>query len=257
MASFIGLTIFLYFFQSYYLYRPMSDMITTPDRLGLEYDRIMLRSSDGVNISAWFIPAPAPRGVILFCHSNYGNISYFVDSAKIYHDLGFSTLLFDYRGFGASGGRPGEEGTYQDAEAAWNYLVHERKVAPGDIVIVGRSLGGAVASWLAMKHRPRALALESAFTSFPDLASDYYPYLPVRLIARYDYNTKEYLGTVTCPVLVVHSRDDEIVPYHHGLALFRAAPENKRFMEISGTHNDGYLTSGRRYEEGLEKFLSP
>jgi fermentation-respiration switch protein FrsA (DUF1100 family) len=253
----VGLTIFLYFFQSSYLYRPMSDLMMTPEVLRLQYEKLTLHSADGVNIAAWFIPAPSPQGVILFCHSNYGNMSYFVDTAKTFHDLGFSTLLFDYRGYGLSEGRPAEQGTYQDAEAAWNYLVKERKVPPADIVIVGRSLGGAVAARLARQHRPRALVLESAFTSFPDLASDYYPYIPVRLIARYDYNTRKYLAAVTCPVLVVHSRDDEVVPFHHGLDLFNAAAGHKQFLEITGTHNDGYLTSGREYEKALQAFLSP
>jgi len=117
-------------------------------------------------------------------------------------------------------------------------------------------LGGAVAARLAVKHSPRALIIESTFTSFPELAADYYPYIPVRLIARYDYNVVDYIGRVDCSVLIVHSRDDEIIPFKHGLKLFESAKEPKEFLEINGNHNDGFLVSGQIYNKGLESFCS-
>ncbi len=103
---------------------------------------------------------------------------------------------------------------------------------------------------------PGALIVESAFTSLPDIAATIYPYLPVRLLLRYKYNTAEYITKVDRPVLVVHSRDDEIMPFNHGQRLFEVAREPKRFLEITGTHNQGFITSGERYEEGLNMFIS-
>jgi len=100
------------------------------------------------------------------------------------------------------------------------------------------------------------LILESTFTSFPDIAAGLYPYLPVRLLLRFEYNTAEYLGEVDCPVLIVHSRDDEIMPFNHGQRLFESAKEPKKFLEITGTHNSGFITSGKRYEDGLHTFIS-
>jgi len=143
-----------------------------------------------------------------------------------------------------------------DAEAAWRYLIEERQVSPGKIAIVGRSLGGSVAAWLASKHTPGALILESTFTSIPDIGAKLYPYLPVRLMSRFKYNTAEYVGEVDCPVLIVHSREDDLIPFSHGQRLFELAMEPKQFLEISGTHNEGPITAGESYEKGLNAFIS-
>ena len=165
-------------------------------------------------------------------------------------------FIFDYRGYGQSEGKPSESGTYRDAEAAWQYLVEERKVDPNRIIIFGRSLGGAVATWQARNHTPVALILESTFTSVPDIGAKYYPFLPVRLLSRFKYDTAEYLKGVNCPVLIVHSPDDEMMPFSHGQRLFEIAKEPKGFLEISGSHNEGFIISGKRYEEGLNAFIS-
>jgi len=194
--------------------------------------------------------------VILFCHGNAGNISHRLESIQIFHRLGLNVFIFDYRGYGRSEGKPSEIGTYRDVEAVWQYLVEERQVSPNRIVVFGRSLGGAVAAWSANRHTPGALILESAFTSVPDIAAKLYPYLPVRLLSRFKYNTAEYLDEVDCPVLIVHSREDEIMPFSHGKQLFERARGPKEFLEISGTHNEGFITSEKRYIEGLNTFIS-
>jgi fermentation-respiration switch protein FrsA (DUF1100 family) len=255
-AVLIGLTIFLYFFQSRYLYRPTRDMLMTPADIRLPYEDITFLAGDGTELSGWFVPAEEPRAVVLFCHSNMGNISHYLDSVQVFRGLGLSSLIFDYRGYGNSPGRPTEPGTYLDAEAAWRYLVYVKQFQSSEIIIWGRSLGGAVAARLAANHVPRALIIESTFTSFPELAAGYYPYIPVRLIVRYDYNVVDSIGRVDCPVLIVHSSDDEVIPFKHGLKLFESAKEPKEFLEIKGNHNDGFLASGKIYYKGLELFFS-
>jgi len=193
--------------------------------------------------------------MVLFCHGNAGNISHRLESIEIFHRLGLNIFIFDYRGYGQSEGKPTEQGTYEDASVAWRYLTQQRQVNPNEIIVFGRSLGGAVASWLAQSHSPGALILESTFTSLADIAASLYPYLPVRLLLRFKYNTAEYLGKVNCPVLIVHSRDDEIMPFSHGCRLFEMASEPKKFLEISGTHNEGFIISGKDYEKGLNAFI--
>jgi dipeptidyl aminopeptidase/acylaminoacyl peptidase len=165
-------------------------------------------------------------------------------------------FIFDYRGYGKSEGRISEKGTYLDAEAAWRYLVDERQVDPSKIFIFGRSLGGAVGSWLAQEHTPRALIIESTFTSIPDIAAQLYPFLPIRRLARFRYSAIDYVQQVSCPVLIVHSRDDEMISFSHGRRLFEAANEPKELLEIRGTHNEGFITSGKFYQDGLKSFIS-
>ncbi len=247
---------FLFIFQSHYIYYPERVLSVTPHSIGLQFESVSFETTDGVQLSGWFVPSESARGVILFCHGNAGNISHRLDSIQIFHQLGLDVFIFDYRGYGQSEGKPTEQGTYKDAEAAWRYLIEERQVKPNEVIIFGRSLGGAVASWLAQSHTPGGLILESTFTSLPDVAAGLYPYLPVRLLLRFEYNTAEYLGRVNCPVLIVHSRDDEIMPFSHGRRLFDMASEPKKFLEISGTHNEGFITSGKDYEDGLHTFIS-
>ena len=136
------------------------------------------------------------------------------------------------------------------------YLTGARNVAPSKIVVFGRSLGGAIAAYQAARQRPAALILESSFTSIPDMGAHLYPVLPVRLLSRFRYDTRESLQSVACPVLIVHSPDDEIIPFVNGEKLFEAANEPRSFLEIRGGHNEGFLYSGRLYRDGLDNFLS-
>lgn len=252
-AGFLAL---LFFNQSKMVYLPQRDLTASPAAVGLRYEEVSFRAKDGVMLHGWFIPSDAARGVLLFCHGNAGNISHRLDSLRIFHRLGLSVFIFDYRGYGRSEGEPTEEGTYRDAEGAWDHLTLERGVPPQAIVIFGRSLGGSIAARSAMNHPAGALILESAFSSFKEAAEDVYPWLPVRLLARYDYDTAAFIARIRCPVLVIHSREDELIPFRHGERLFSAAKEPKAFLEIIGGHNDGFLRSGRAYEEGLNAFLT-
>lgn len=246
----------LYFSQASFVYYPAREHVADPRQFGLEYERVSLRTEDGVALSAWYVPADKERAVVLFSHGNAGNISHRMFSLQIFKQLGLSTLIFDYRGYGRSEGEPDEAGTYRDAEAAWRYLVAERGVDSRRIILFGRSLGAAVASRLAIEHAPRALIIESAFTSVPDLAARFYPFMPVRWLSRFRYDTRDHLSRASLPVLVVHSRDDEIVPFEHGRLLFQTAGLPKEFLELRGGHNDAFLVSGRHYVDGLNRFLS-
>ncbi len=202
------------------------------------------------------MPASRDRGVVLFCHGNASNISHHLDSLLIFNRLGLSTFIFDYRGYGKSSGRPSEQGTYLDAEAAWDHLVKTRKIPPSDIIIIGRSLGGPIAAWLAQDHHPQMLVVESSFTSMLDIARYRVPCTPASVIKDYKYDTRGYLANVKCPVLVIHSRDDEVIPFHHGQQLYKAVKGPKEFVEISGSHGRGFLDSLARYESGLDAFIS-
>ena len=246
---------FFFIFQSQYIYFPERTLSAAPSSIGLHFESVSFETADGLKLSGWFIPSEGAKSVILFCHGNAGNISHRLESILIFHRLGLDIFIFDYRGYGQSQGKPSEQGTYKDAEAAWRYLIEERQVLPNEIIVFGRSLGAAVASWLAQSHTPGALILESTFTSLADIVATLYPYLPVRLLLRFEYNTAEYLGRADCPVLIVHSHDDEIMPFSHGRQLFEIARYPKEFLEISGAHNEGFITSGKYYEEGLNAFI--
>lgn len=253
---YICLVVLLYLFQSRFIYFPDKNISLKPDVIGLKYEDITFGTPDNLKLHGWFIPAENSRGTLLFCHGNAGNISGRLESIRIFNNLRMNVFIFDYRGYGQSEGEISEAGTYQDVEAAWNYLVETCGIRPGEIIIFGRSLGGSIAAWLGQYKEPRALIIESAFTSIPGIASDVYPFLPVKLLSRFKYDTVDYVSRVKSPILIIHSRNDELIPFKHGQKLFEAANEPKDFLEISGSHNDGFYASSGIYSKGLDSFIS-
>ena len=252
------LVVVVYFMQGRMLYLsgvPGRTLTMTPTNVGMDYQDVSIETTDGVTLHGWFIAGRTSR-VLLFFHGNAGNISHRLDSIRLFQDLGLSVLIIDYRGYGQSEGRTTERGIYRDADAAWRYLIEDRGIVASDIVIFGRSLGASVASRLATQQRPLALIVESSFTSIPDIAQELYPWLPARWLSRLSHATRDYVQDVYCPVLVIHSRDDEIIPFHHGEAIFASANEPRTLLALRGTHNDAFLRDERAYIEGVRTFLT-
>ncbi|MDH3374735.1 MAG: alpha/beta hydrolase [Gammaproteobacteria bacterium] len=247
----------VYLMQSRMLYLPDMagrDLLMTPADVDIDYEDVSIETADGVRLHGWFVPGGSPR-TLLFFHGNAGNISHRLDSIRQFHELGLSVFIIDYRGYGQSSGKPTEPGLYRDADAAWHYLTETRGLLASDIVLFGRSLGASVATRLAAKAQPAGLIVESSFTSVPDVAQEIYPWLPARWLSRLRHATRDYIQDVKCPVLVVHSRDDEIIPFHHGEAIFAAAPEPRTLLELHGSHNEAFLEDEPVYVEGLRAFL--
>jgi fermentation-respiration switch protein FrsA (DUF1100 family) len=255
LITYIAFGVVLYIMQPKFLYSPVREVSSTPAELGLDFTNVVFKSADDLDLSGWYIPAESSKLTVLFCHGNGGNIGHRLDSINIFHNLGLNCFVFDYRGYGNSQGKPSEEGTYMDAMAAHKWLTEEKKTPPEDIIIFGRSLGGTIAARLASKVEARALVVESAFTSYVDIGKEYYPYMPVRWFARFDYKTIDYIRNVHCPVMLIYSRNDGVVPYKFGLELYEAANEPKEFIEIFGGHNDCFIVSGEIYTEVWKKWL--
>ncbi len=249
---------FVYYRQSsliYYPNMPGRNLVASPERIGLKYQDVQFVTEDNINLHGWFIPNHAAKGTVLFFHGNAGNISHRLESIDIFHQLDLNVFIIDYRGYGQSEGKVSEQGTYRDAEAAWDHLTQTRGINAKQIIIFGRSLGASIASWLARKHTPAALIIESGFSSVPSMAKRFYPFLPVSWLTHFKYDTKNHVKSIACPVLVAHSRNDDIIPFDEGREIFAAAPEAKQFLEMRGGHNDGFIISGPIYVEGLRSFI--
>ena len=255
LLTYLGLMVLLFFFQRGMLYFPAAAIEQKPSDFGLDYEELWLPvDNETEQVHAWSIPAAPENDTgrwILFCHGNAGNIGDRLPVIEILHRLGFSTLIFDYRGFGRSTGRPSEKNTYQDAAAAWDWLVSEKGVEKERIMIFGRSLGGAVATWLAREKNPGLLVVESTFTSIADMGRELYPIMPVNWLVRYRYPVREYMADYEGPVLIMHSHDDELVPMEMGRELYEVAPGEKKFFELRGGHNEVWFIMGEEYEKLL------
>jgi uncharacterized protein len=245
------------------LFRPSPTVDETPAARGLSFDRVEIATADGETLVGWYLPADAgAEGVILYCHGNAGNIGGRVHLLPELRKLGMAILIFDYRGYGESSGRPTVAGTRLDIEAVWQHLVEQRGHAPGQIVLWGRSLGGAIAIDQAARASeagtpPRALIVESTFTSTLDLGAELYPWLPVRWFGRkLDYPSRERIARVDAPILIAHSPADDLIPVAHGHALLEAAREGLApevaFVQLDGGHNDGHLAQAQHRETVLE-----
>ena len=262
LVSFVALVFLLgYWGQKVLIFFPQHEVEATPAKHGLPFTETRIPTEDGESLFAWLIPGDQNKPVILYCHGNASTVSdpSYLRFLELVHEMGVSVLIFDYRGFGKSSGSPSEEGTYSDAEAAWEYLHDSLGYAPGDIVIWGKSLGGGPASYLASRHPGcRALILESTFTSIPDVAQRLIPFLPTSRIINHKYPVESRVRELGCPLLVMHSPQDETVPYELGRSIYARASEPKRFLELRGGHVWGLRNSREKAAPVLREFiLSP
>ncbi len=239
------------------------DVETVARGTGTSVEDCFFSTSDGKKLHAWWCRPdtageevqPTAEMVVLWFHGNAGNLSQrselMVELAKI----PVQVFIVDYRGYGRSEGRPSVKGLYRDARAAWRYLREDAGVGAERIVILGKSLGGAVAVDLAVEVKPAGLIVESSFASIPAMAAHHYPFIP-RWLVRSKMDSLSKIGAVNCPVLVIHSPADEVVPYDQGRQLFDAAPGDRRFLEVSGAgHNELWLVGGPDYFGALREFL--
>jgi fermentation-respiration switch protein FrsA (DUF1100 family) len=210
---------------------------------------ITLTTHDGVRLAALYLPQPTATYTILYSHGNgedIGQLRYLFDDMQ---QLGFAVLAYDYRGYGTSSGQPDETGVYADVSAAYRYLVEEQKVAPDKIIALGRSLGGGAAIDLAAREKLGGLIIESSFVSAFRVLTQ------VPLLPFDKFRNLSKMPRVTCPVLVIHGAEDEVISYWHGEKLFQAAPDPKQLLRIDGGHhNDLQIVAGSRYNRALRDF---
>jgi fermentation-respiration switch protein FrsA (DUF1100 family) len=255
VIAYLIIVVILYFLQEKLVFFPDRNLILTPNNSGLEYSEHRFKTDDQIMLHGWLIPARQKRGTLLFFHGNAGNISHRLESIRLFNQLDLDVFIVDYRGYGNSEGVVSEDGTYTDAVAAWNYLTQTLRVDPKQIIVFGRSLGGSIAACLATQVTPGIVILESSFTSMPDLGASIYPFFPVRIISRIQYPTSNFVTKIRSPILFIHSRDDEIIPFRNTEKNFELASEPKSILEIVGSHNEGFWISQEQYLTGIKHFL--
>ncbi len=253
---YIGITGWMLAFEDSHIYFPDAEMLHTPADAGLPFTQHRFDTPDGVSLYAWWMPAPGSRYAVLHFHGNMGNISHRLHLYKRWHTMGLSVFAVEYRGFGKSSGQPSEDGLYEDARAGWRYLTGMLGIPPAQVIIVGRSLGCAIAADLAGKVRPAGTVLETPFTSIPDMAGYIYPWLPLSLLARTQLNTLAKVRNVHHPLLLINARDDRVVPPAMTEDIFAAAHEPKTLRTLAGGHNNFGTVSEKAYFKVWEQWLA-
>lgn len=255
VGTYLVCLIMIGWLQAHLIYFPSRGYEITPQEVGLPFEEVTIPTADGLNLAAWFVPHERAQATVIFFHGNAGNIGDRVLSIEWLHRMGLNVLIFDYRGFGESDGSPNEQGLYKDAQAVWRYLTESRGVPGDQIILFGRSLGGAVAIELATRVSPAALIVESSFTRLVDVGRIHFPWLPVNWLLTHRYESVDKVSQITCPKLFIHGADDELIPIDQGRALFAAAAEPKEFMETPGGHNDSGFTYSPDYAKRMEAWI--
>lgn len=221
---------------------------------GLRQEEAHFQAADGTHLHGWFLPHPQPRAVALFLHGNAGNLAGRAGTLwQLNRRHGLSVMTLDYRGYGKSKGKPSERGILQDARAARAWLAQRTGVAEQEIVLMGRSLGGAVAVDLASEDGARGLVLASTFSSLPDVAAKHFWWASPHAMMSYRLNSKSKIKKYHGPLLQSHGDADRTIPYASAQRLHKAAPGPKRFVTIAGgDHNDPQT---EEYRRALEDFL--
>ena len=236
------------------LYHPVKEIPESPGKLGIKYEEVNLKTSDGETLNAWYVPAQDAKVTVLYCHGNAGNI-HRLHKVKFFHEMGVNFFIFDYRGYGKSSGKPNEKGLYEDAAAAYDYLISRNDIDKSKIVVYGKSLGGPIAAELCLRREAIALILEGSFASVTMRAQQLYPFLPMKFLITQRYDTVVKIKNIHIPKLISHGKNDEVISFKHGEALFEAAPDPKQFLPFEGGHNDDVYVTSPAYQEELQKFL--
>lgn len=250
----ILVVVYIRYLERKSVFYPARPLFATPEDLGIAFEDVYIQTEDRVRVHGWLIKAPSARSTVIFLHGNAGNIGDRLGKIDLFHRMGLNVLVIDYRGYGKSEGHPTEKGVYQDAVAAYDYLLERKDMRGQNAVGYGASLGGAVAIDLATKRSLACLIVDSTFSSAADIAKRIYPFVPSFLIGtKLDSVTK--IKHVKIPKLFIHSVEDRIVPVALGRKLYDAAPGPKEFIEIRGDHNDGHIHDQDKIREGIKKFL--
>lgn len=252
-AAVFGAVIVLRQIEAHSIFFPMKGVPSVPLDVR-EPERVTLVTADGVTLDGWFLPGKAFKPVILFLHGNAGHIGHRWNKLKMLALLEAPIFIIDYRGYGRSEGTPSEGGLYRDAEAAYAEL-QARGYNPDKIVLYGESIGGAVAIDLASKKPVRAVIVEDTFTSVPEVVRLSMPFIPSFVMGT-QMNSLSKIAKVRAPVLIFHSRDDEIIPYAMGRRLYLEAHEPKHFVELRGGHNTAFLEDSQIYMKSLQEFYA-
>ena len=242
--------------ERFFVYYPMKEIFADPSRIGLKYEDVRAIAGDGVKVHGWFVPKPGARITFLVFHGNAGNISHRLGWIQMLRDLKAHILIIDYRGYGKSEGKPFEKGLYRDALAAHRWLSRERSGDKSRLILVGESLGGAVAVELAGRIPVDGLILQSTFTSAWDMAKTIMPVGLLQPFTGVRFDSASIIQAVRCPKLFIHGNQDDIVPFRLGRKLFELAPPPKEFYEVPGAgHNDLLVVAGNEYLRRMRVFL--
>ena len=210
----------------------------TPDELGIDYRSLWVKTKDGEQIHIWHLEHPQKRAQVFYFHGNGGNLSLWLYQLSLLYHQSLSVWALDYRGFGKSSGTPTEIGFYQDVQAAVTHFWQQNQSSRTKVYYWGRSLGGVAAAYASTIRQPDGIILESTLPSASSFTKHSYVLYFLSFFSSYRFPTLEFLEKITCPILVIHGDQDQIIPFSLGVELFRKLKTPKHFFRVKGAGHD-------------------
>jgi len=249
--------LYLKYFEKTHIFYPDKKIYQEPKDFNLNYKEVFIKTPDNINLCGWFIKGDS-KSIILYFHGNAGNISTRLEIVKMFVDSKFNVFIFDYRGYGKSTGKPTEKGIYLDTLSIYKYLTENENINIENIIVYGESIGCAFATYLAEKEKVSLLILQSPFSSALDMASFLFPYIPkffLKLIISVEFDNLSRIKKINIPKLIIHSIDDEIVPFKFAQKLFIQASHPKEFLTTRGLHNQTIYNNKDEYIKKINEFI--
>jgi uncharacterized protein len=256
LAVYLLICLIAFLLQRNLLYFPVRWSEEEARRANPGFEEAWIATSDGERVHAWLQRTETSPWTVVIFHGNAGNLSTHQATLVPFRKLGLQAILFDYRGYGLSSGHPTQQGLLRDGEAVADYVESKLGVPQDRIIYFGQSLGCGVAVLLAAKRPPARLILESGYRSLAEVAAAHYPFLPVKLLMRDRFEAGEAIRKITCPLLLLHPAEDEVIPIRFGRTLFDQAHEPKRFVPLPGAHhNDSFDVALEEQVQAIAEFL--
>ena len=216
---------------------------------------VYIKVNDEVTLHGWFVLNHNAEFTLIYFHGNAGNITNRVEKINILYQIPLSVFIIDYRGFGDSSGKPSEGGLYADTLASYDFVINNKQLSPDSIIIYGESLGGAVAAYCATKRNTAGVILDSAFTDIYSMVKHHSAGFMYIFFSE-KYPTIDYMQSIRCPVLILHSKDDEVAPFAMGQALYNASSsKHKQFVPLHGSHNANFIVDKATYVNSIQSFI--
>ena len=252
VAIYFFILISTYLFQRNLLYHPTENNYFG-DQLTVSIDKVKIKTQDNIELMSWYHSKNlTDYKTILFLHGNAGSLENRIHKINHFKDMNVNFLLISWRGFSGNKGKPTEEGLYQDARSAVAWL-KSKDISENNIIIYGESLGTGVATEIAQNKNFGGIILESPFTSMIDAGKDKYPYLPVRLLLKDKYESDKKIKNIKSPILIMHGKVDNIVPFHMGKRMYELANQPKYFY--FSEYDDHMMEYNEKLLKALKDFV--
>ena len=251
LISYLFILLYMYIFQRTFMYHP-NVKNTDPTSIQFNYEEVFIQSNKDIQLRSWFSHSPNNKKTILFFHGNAGELHARVYKLNKFSEMNLNFLIISWRGFSGNNGKPTEKGLYQDANKAVEWL-EQKGINKKDIILYGESLGTGVATELAQDNSFAGIVLESPFTSIADAAKIYYPYLPIDLLIKDRYDSLKKIKNINIPILIMHGKKDDVVPFKMGIELFEKA-NNPKFSYFSDK-DDHMMEFNDQLINALRNFL--